>query len=252
MNTLTELNNRLYFQREEQIKHHEYNQEFYFYKSVALGDIDAVRKNIESTSGENKYNDSSYGHLSDDKVQNARYHFVVATSLITRLCVEYGLDRETAYTLSDIFINKMDKLKNLSAINNAYNEMILEFTANMKNLSRENIFTLHTTKAVEYISTHLHDRLATSDIANALCVNRSHLSTLFKKETGITLHKYIISEKIKSASQLLTTSELSITEVSELYCFSSQSHFTKCFREELGMTPLEYQKKYYRKLYSSP
>ncbi len=252
MSTLNELNRRLYLQREEQIEHHEYNQEFYFYKAVALGDIDAIKKNIESTFGENRYNDTAYGHLSDDKIQNARYHFVVSTALITRLCVEYGLNRETAYTLSDIYINKMDKQKNLSSINITYNEMLLDFTNKMRNIAKANIYSIHITKTIEYILNHLHERLSTSDIADALCLNRSHLSTLFKKETGISLHKYIISQKLKSASQLLTTSDISISEISELYSFSSQSHFTKCFREELGMTPLEYQKKYYRKVYSSP
>ena len=69
---------------------------------------------------------------------------------------------------------------------------------------------------------------------------------LFRQETGKSLHDYILAEKIHAAAQMITTSEMSFSEISQYYSFSSQSHFIQCFRKELGMTPLEYRKRYYR------
>ena len=36
--------------------------------------------------------------------------------MITRLCVEHGLEQELAYTMSDLYINKMDELQQAEAI----------------------------------------------------------------------------------------------------------------------------------------
>ena len=51
------------------------------------------------------------GKLSENKLQNIRYHFVVTTAMIARYCVHNGMEQEKAYGLSDFYILKMDKCK---------------------------------------------------------------------------------------------------------------------------------------------
>ncbi|MDD6327691.1 MAG: AraC family transcriptional regulator [Eubacteriales bacterium] len=246
-----DLQQRLFSQREEQTMHIEYNQEYSFYRTVASGDVEKVKSFILDNRNEDFYNQNGFGKLSDNKIQNARYHFVVAAALITRLCVDYGMEREVAYTLSDLFIHRMDKLTSMREILSLYNDLILSFTKKMQEQKQRSNYSIHVSKAVSYILANLHSKLNTQDIANALSVNRSYLSTLFRKELCMTIHSFILSEKIKACAEMLITTDLSYSDISEYYGFSTQSHFTTCFRKLMGCTPAAYRKKYYQQAYST-
>ncbi len=242
-----ELHKKIFQCREEKLCHLEYNLEYQFYNSVALGDIKTASLYLMDTEKTDVYDGKEYGRLSDNALQNARYHFVVAVAMITRVCVEHGLNREKAYTLSDLFIQKMDRTETVSGILALHNEMVIDFTERMRKIRKENIYSIHVIKAMDYIYIHLHEKIKISQIAEELSLDRSYLSSLFSAETGMSIHQYIISEKIRSASHLLTSSEMKYSEIAEYYGFSSQSHFASCFRKETGYTPMNYRKMFYQK-----
>lgn len=78
-------------------------REFNDYAAIAEGDIDYVTMH---NSNESFRNPEGKGRLSDNELQNIRYHFVVATAMITRYCVMGGMELEKAYNLSDFYIQK--------------------------------------------------------------------------------------------------------------------------------------------------
>ncbi len=242
-----DLQKKIFQCREEKICHLEYNLEYQFYNAVALGDTENISRYFMDTEKDDVYDGKEYGRLSYDDLQNARYHFVVAVAMITRICVEHGMNREKAYTLSDLFIQKMDSLKTISDISELHNQMIADFTVRMKKLRKENVYSIHVIKAMDYIYIHLHEKIKISQIADELSLDRSYLSSLFRSETGMSIHHYIISEKIRSASHLLTSSEMTYSEIAEYYGFSSQSHFSNSFKKETGYTPMNYRKRFYQK-----
>ena len=170
---------------------------------------------------------------------------MVAVALITRICVEHGMERETAYTLSDIFIQKMDHLQTVSQVAALHNTMVVDFTKRMQKQKKENAYSIYVMRAIEYISAHLHDKLQIAEIAKAVSIHRGYLSTLFYRETGIQLHSYIMSQKIQAAAQLITTSDMPYSEIASYFSFSSQSHFIQCFRNETGYTPRQYRILFY-------
>lgn len=104
MNINKELNSRLISQSENDIHHEEYNNEFGFYSNIVRGDIKAVKNTFCDPTNIVMYDNSKYGKLSADKMRNIRYHFIVSTVLITRFCADNDLERELAYTLSDLYI----------------------------------------------------------------------------------------------------------------------------------------------------
>ena len=55
---------------------------------------------------------------------------------------------------------------------------------------------------------------------------------------------YVSQQKIEAAASLLRYSDYSDSEISSLFCFSSQSYFIKVFRKYMGMTPKAYKKQY--------
>lgn len=236
-----ELNSRLFTQNEEQLAHVEYKDEFGFYNIVVQGNVEEVKKAFVSPDNVGLYDEPRYGRLSKDSLRNMRYHFVVSVSLITRLCVEHGLERELAYTLSDLYIGKMDLLNDPRRIIGLHNDMLLDFTVKMAELPKSAVCSIQVVRAMEYVYRHRNEHLTVGAVAEAVGVNRSYLSTLFAKETGKSMGSFIRSEKIKAAANMLRFSDYSYSEVAEYFGFASQSHFISCFRKEMGMTPREYR-----------
>lgn len=239
-----ELNSQLFQRREEQLNHVEYNHEYKFYDNITAGNIEEVRKVLADPNDTTMYESPEYGKLSKDFLRNIRYHFVVSTALITRLCVEKGLERELAYTLSDLYIGKMDIAKTAQQIIVLHNEMLMDFTQKMADLPKQQVYSIQIVKAIDYILKHRNVRLTVQNIADKLNINRSYLSSLFIKETGTSISDFIRREKIKAAANMLKFSEYSYGDIAEYFGFASQSHFIKCFRKQMGISPKEYRNKY--------
>lgn len=94
---------------------------------------------------------------------------------------------------------------------------------------------------VSYIHRNIYNKIRTEDIARSLVVSRGFLSKTFHKETGMTLNDFIIKMKVDEASHLLENPSLTISAISEMLAFSSQSYFTRVFKELTGKTPKQFR-----------
>lgn len=93
-----------------------------------------------------------------------------------------------------------------------------------------------------YLLEHMSETVSRDDLAAALHFNSSYFSTLFKKQCNVSVSQYIISVKMEYAvSQLLNTLH-SVAEISEQIGFSSPQYFIRKFRDQYGLTPLEFRK----------
>lgn len=233
------LNYQLYLQRENKFIHQPYTNELTFYSAVKRGDlkyIEEIKKKYANTKSEGK------GTLSNNPVRNELYHFIVNIALITRHCIEGGLSQEVAYTLSDLYIRKADQLKQVEDIQKLNDEMVWDFTSHMHQLRTRKIISPHISKAIHYIYDNLHVRLTVQQISHHIGLNASYLSTLFKKETGYSVHQFIQNTRLETAANMLVNADYSYTDIANTLCFSSQSHFIRLFREKYQMTPAQYRR----------
>ena len=120
--------------------------------------------------------------------------------------------------------------------------MIFTYTRKINNLKKLTTKAKISKDVYFYIIKHLSEPIKTEDIAKALYMSRSHLSTIFKKETGISLNNYIHKIKIEKAKELLMDNSKSITLISDYLGYSSSSHFNRIFKQEKKITPTEYRK----------
>ena len=105
----------------DEIEHREPTEEFLFYRAVASGDIDAVKKNCEQ---ERFTECEGVGILSRNAVTNMKYHFVITTAMITRLCKQNGMEMEQAFRLSDFYIQKLDGIHTVEEVQSLHDEMV--------------------------------------------------------------------------------------------------------------------------------
>lgn len=187
------------------------------------------------------------GHLSDDPVRNIKYLFIINTGLASRFAVEGGLDIETAYAISDLYIQKVDHMYSIEEIKILQQEMFTHYTNQVALSMKQNIYSKPIIMCMEYIEAHLTESIHLPDIAAHAKLNKNYLSTLFKKETGMTFPAYITKERIMIAQNMLKHTEYTYSQISSSLAFSSQSHFTRVFREQTGYTPNKYRMMFYRK-----
>jgi len=92
-------------------------------------------------------------------------------------------------------------------------------------------------RAKELIHARLSEDLSLSEIATQIGVSPYHLTRLFKRSTGLSLHQYIIAERVAVARQLLQTGAVPLKEIAAQVGFADQSHFTRHFKRVVGVTP---------------
>lgn len=82
-----------------------------------------------------------------------------------------------------------------------------------------------------------------TDIADALYVNYSYLSNLFKQETGDTLSNYLLKQRMKRAKELLTDPILTVAEISQRVGYHNVKTFYSTFKKYYNESPRSYQQR---------
>ncbi len=233
------LSEHFFAKRENGFLHAPFERELAFYESVRSGSLETVKTLFTPLGGE------GFGILCDDELRNLKYHLVISIAIITRFCINGGMPPESAYSLSDVYIRKTDKIKRKEDINSLHYEMVIAFTKEMRQIHSKHVYSKTVILMLDYISDHLHDKILVQDIAASVKCSIPYLSRLFHAEMGIPLSTYIMRKKIESAANMLQFSTCSSLEISNYLHFSSQSYFIKQFKKIIGMTPKEYRDKYY-------
>lgn len=231
-----ELQRLLLRHQEENEFHMSFEKEFDFYRQVALGNRDAFERMRNNPP-------SGRGKLSEDPLRNEKYHQVVLIAMLTRFCVEEGLPMEEAYTLSDIFIMQTDKAKSCEEVTVLKNRIVEKYIDLMQEHHASNITSYYVVKATDYINRNITGVILATQVAENVGTTADYLSKLFKKETGLTIKRFINAQKCKTASYILKNSNASCTDIAVFLGFSSASHFVERFKEVYKMTPNEYRKK---------
>lgn len=97
-------------------------------------------------------------------------------------------------------------------------------------------------KAILYIQINLCGPLSTIDIAKKQNISPNYLSNQFKSKVDCTITDYIRRHRMDRALKLLSTTELNIQDIANQIGIEDTSYFSKQFKKEIGMSPLQYQK----------
>lgn len=228
-------NNFIYEAREGGKTHTSFKYEVLLFSSIKNGDVDGVKETLEIY----KKTGLIIGHMSNDISREIHYWAVATIAVAIHYAILGGLDESEAYQLSDEFIQKIDSYKTMEeCIDYLYDKAIILATKVKENLIPKGYSKL-INNCIHLIHINLHSRLKIEDIASKLNVSRDYLSATFKKETGESLHKYILDKKLAESKNMLEAN-VPISNISYVLCFSSESHFIQVFKKKYKMTPIKY------------
>ena len=101
-----------------------------------------------------------------------------------------------------------------------------------------------TTLAEAYIWENLNTPLTVKAIAQEVHMSSSHFSKIFKLETGSSPYDYVLSARLMKAKEYLSATDKSISQISALTGFNSESNFVYFFTTNTGISPLKYRKQH--------
>lgn len=98
------------------------------------------------------------------------------------------------------------------------------------------------TYALDYIGEHFSEpEFNLSELAYAMNVSLSHLSTVFKRATGNNLSAHVTNLRLDKSKALLADLQYSIADVALLSGYNDAKYFSKLFKKHTGRTPGEYR-----------
>lgn len=158
------------------------------------------------------------------------------------------INRQTTLTCENYECRKEDQLLRLKNSSPVYLQRIVTFLYSLflslgesGNISHFSTVSdaLVFQQAVQYMTEHIYEHPTVSEIAKHCFLSESGLKRLFTKYAGISIHKYFLTLKFKTAARLLQDG-MSVREVSEKLNFSSQSYFSVSFKREIGINPSKF------------
>lgn len=233
-----------FLRKEENILRAPYNPELEFYSVIKSGDLAKTEELCRDTFSEKK----GLGKLSENSMQNLKYHFAITVALIARYCIDGGMDVSTSYALSDFYIQKADVSKTPRELDELHMEVAMDYARRMKKLRKDKICSIHVVRCIDYIHDNLHSRITIKELAEFVELEPSYLSRLFKKETGVAVSEYIQQLKIEAAQNMLLYSDFTPARISTILAFPDQSYFTQVFKKYTGVTPRKFQSMHLREI----
>lgn len=227
---------RIFHERESGATHTPYEFEKRFFAAVSKGS----RTDVRTLIAEKKNDGITIGRMSDDSLRQIKYWAVSVLTLLTRSAIIGGLDETSAYNFSDNAIYKTDKMTSADDIT----EYVLRCCFTLTDMIAENrensVYPQTIRKCLHYINTHLHERLNAETLSAQCGLSADYMSYLFRKTTGINLSKYIRTQKLIAAKEMLSEN-YSVSEIAYYLGFCSESYFINCFKKEFGKTPKKFR-----------
>jgi AraC-like DNA-binding protein len=175
---------------------------------------------------------------------NPATSFAILRSLSRKAAEESGLSVVTIDAITQKYVQLVSKANRVSDQTKLLINMVKELTAAVRDYKLSyGSYSPAVQKVLEYINLHIGQEISLDTLSDIASVSVSHLSKLFKAETGDTITGYIARIRTQKAAQLLKETALPISEISSFVGYEDNNYFVKVFKKIYQITPTEYRKK---------
>lgn len=224
--------------KESTAVHNPYSQEQREQNAIRNGDLRALYDSFKETYI------GRVGTLSANPLRHAKNIGIVLTTIACRSAIAGGLISETAYSMSDAYIQKIEEVRNEAEAYAIARQVEVEYCRAVHELSVRSGGNQIVQRCKELIFQNLYGRITSQQLAGLLEITPSYLSRLFVKEEGVKLTDFIAQKKIEAAKSQLRFSDASYAEIADSLGFVSQSHMGQVFKKWVGITPKQYRESY--------
>lgn len=165
------------------------------------------------------------------------------TTTITTPIKAEGRIREDLEIIEQLSSNR--SYQSLKLRNHYFNDLIITLLTKFDKNVQPTTLPIHTAidNAIEYIENNLKQKITVSSVANAIGVSVSSLESKFVSITGKSVYDYVIGARLRLSLQLLSTTALTITAISEKCGYDNVFYFCNAFKKMIGCTPTQYRQR---------
>lgn len=176
----------------------------------------------------------------DNELRNQKNLMITFNSLMRRSAYVAGVHPFYIDAVSSNYATLIEQCRTVDEIRDITPYMVRSYCDLVEKRSMSS-YSEPVRKILVTIDASLIGDLSLKRFANDLFLNTSYLSTLFKKEVGMTLTDYVNKNRIAYAKKLLKSTTLPVQDVAIKSGISDIHYFTRLFRRETGMSPREWR-----------
>lgn len=169
-------------------------------------------------------------------------------SMGLQFLTNYNVIDETIKAIIELFLLEA---KNLGRNGRVYLEHLLSLIANHYVINYSNYFDLLNNQTsnskfdhnqLSKVDHYIDQQIAIDDLAELLGCSKFYFLREFKKLLGVTPYQYLLTKRLTQAKAMLATPKANIAMTALQLGFNDQSHFTRTFKAQFGLTPGQYIK----------
>ncbi|MBR4040673.1 MAG: helix-turn-helix transcriptional regulator [Clostridia bacterium] len=185
-------------------------------------------------------NENTLESRTADSLRNLKNYGVVLNTLLRKAVEEGGVHPYHIHQLSSQMAKRLEQSLSLDECRQVFSTMVHKYCLLVKNHS-----IAQYSKLVQHVilrsESDLSADLSLKAHAQALNVNASYLSALFKRETGSTITEYVTRMRIDYAIFLLNATDMQIQSIAHYCGIPDVNYFTRTFKRIIGKTPKDYR-----------
>lgn len=181
-----------------------------------------------------------------DNLRNIKNYGIILNVLLRKAAEQGSVHPLHIDQLSSTMARRLEQLRTPADALKLFSTMVHKYCLLVKNHSMKNYSQL-VQHVILRIDADLTADLSLKSHADFLSVNPSYLSTLFKRETGMTLTDYVNRQRVEHGIFLLNATDLLIQTIAQYCGMPDVNYFTKTFKKVTGKTPSEYRNQVIRR-----
>lgn len=225
------------FDNTTEVANYNYGLERLFLSKVSSGDIETTKSIFKD-----QIKPLYFTNLGTENLRPVKNNGIVFSTLLARAAITGGVEPDTALSLADSYIRKIEDIYRYNELINVIEQMAIQFTEQVLQTSEVNHVSV-VKKVSKYIHSHLSEQIRLNDVAEYVGLSPNYFSSLFKREMGIAFADYVNEIRIKESQFLLETTDYSIIDIAVAVGFNNQNYFTTIFRKHTGTTPKQFRMK---------
>ena len=203
-------------------------------EAVARGQINKAEMIMEG------FSSLAFERRLTDQLRNIKNYCIIMNTLLRKAAENGGVHPIYIDSVSSDFAKRVESLTNISAANGFMREMFRAYCTLVKRKASKHYSPI-VQRAIITIDYDLTVDLSLAKLAKQNNVSASYFSTLFKKETGLTLTEFVNERRIEQAKKLLRKTYLQVQTVAQHCGIYDVHYFSKLFKKYTGKTPKEYR-----------
>lgn len=175
-----------------------------------------------------------------NELRDSKDYTITLNTLLRKTVEQAGVHPIHIDCISNRNIQLIEQLSSIEQCKSFRSSMIRTYCLLVRKHNLKN-YSLLTQKIITYVDTELCADLSLKSLSERLSVNASYLSTLFKKEMGMSLTDFVNHRRISHAQKLLTSTDMPIKSIALKCGIPDVYYFSRLFKRITGTTPKAYR-----------